>query len=35
MMQAQIKAQSYLREHPNRVLKKMRCEVDVPRQQSL
>ncbi len=35
MMQAQIRAQSYLREHPNRVLKKMRCEVDVPHQQSL
>jgi hypothetical protein len=34
MMEAQIQAQEYLKEHPKQMLKKFRCEVDVPRQQA-
>jgi hypothetical protein len=31
-MDAQMKAQDFLRDHPNYMLKSWRCEVDVPRQ---
>jgi hypothetical protein len=32
-MGAQMKAQQYLAEHPQYVLKRWRCEVDVPQQE--
>jgi hypothetical protein len=35
MTQAQLLAQEYLRAHPKEQLKRFRCEVDVPKQESL